>query len=141
LIFYRGFALSFYCANQLLQAGLQLSDTLKLVAETSRLHTVKNDFMNAHRILKEGGKCFTGFTQLENVERELLSSVMQQENLAHFMETIHKRYLGKYMDTMRLVSPAITGVVIGSSVFVILLVVLSLFIPYTDIAQSLSKRL
>lgn len=136
-IFFKGFAMAFFCASRLLEA-VRMSTALEIIISTSQLHTIKYDFSMALEKLKRGENFVKGFTHLGKIETLLISKA-DPDNMSNFMHEIYLRFLVQYTEKMRALTPIVSGITIVVTGFVIFLIATGILIPYGQLATSILK--
>jgi len=136
-VFYKSFFIAFMSVARLLASGVKLGTAFEIVAKTIRLHTVKKDFVQALERLKRGESFVSGFTSLSIIEKTILETATNEKRLEQGFEKIANIFYRNYVEKIRAITPKIYATVLGFTVFVFLLMVFAIGIPYAKLLSSL----
>lgn len=136
-LFYRDFFISFLGLSKLLESGERLDSAIEIVGESASFHIVKQDFKNAWENLK-GGKSFVeGLKNLTTIEKVMLGTSLNIENIQKTANIVSERFYNKYEEKLKGLAPKVYAGVMIFTIFLFILVGMSVMVPYGRILSGI----
>jgi type II secretory pathway component PulF len=132
-LFYRDFFISFFGLSKLLESGERLDSALEIAGSSAEFHTIRKEFERAREHLKNGESFVSGFRHITDIERVMLGTSLNIENVRNAIGIVSERFYGKYEEKLKGLAPKIYAVVITFTVFIFVLVAMAIIVPYGKI--------
>lgn len=131
LMFYQSYYVSFQTMVKLMRVGTPLKQALAIAGRSNRMHTIREEFENAGKFLKQGQSFTLGFTSLDDVEQMMMDIAQSAERIADNMDRVAVRFRKNYIEATQKIAPkafAFAMVVVG---VVVLTLLISFGLPYS----------
>jgi type II secretory pathway component PulF len=132
-LFYRDFFISFFGLSKLLESGEKLDTSLEIISKSATFRTIRKEFERAWEHLKNGESFVSGFKHITDIERVMLGTSLNIENVQKTMNIVSKRFYDKYEEKLKGLTPKIYASILIFTVFIFILVAMAILVPYGKI--------
>lgn len=132
-LFYRDFFISFFGLSKLLESGERLDVSLEIISKSATFHTIKKEFERAWEYLKNGESFVSGFKHVTDIERIMLGTSLNIENVQNTVNIVSKRFYDKYEERLKGLAPKIYASILIFTVSIFILVAMAILVPYGKI--------
>jgi type II secretory pathway component PulF len=132
-LFYRDFFISFFGLSKLLESGEKLDVSLETISKSSAFYITRKEFKSAWERLKNGESFVSGFKHITDIERIMLGTSLNIENVQNIVQIVSKRFYDKYEEKLKGLAPKIYAAILIFTVLIFILVTMAILVPYGQI--------
>lgn len=137
LMFYQAYYVSFLAMSNLMSVGVRLEQALLIAGKANRMITVKAEFEEARKYLKQGQPFTKGISSLNPIERTMLDTAQSLDRIKYNFDLISKRFYKSYIDATKKIAPKVYTLAIVLVCCVIILMLAAIMIPYSKMLSGM----
>lgn len=131
LLFYQSYYVSFQTMTKLMRVGTPLKQALAIAGKSNRMHTIRNEFENAGKFLKQGVPFTQGFTSIDDVERLMLDTAQSSDSIAANLDRVSHRFRNNYIETTQKIAPKAFMFSMIVVTMVVVTIMIAFMLPYS----------
>lgn len=131
-VFYREYYISFSSLANLIAVGVRRDAALEIVANSTYLCLVRQQFLAARESMKNGLPFVNGLKMLGPVERTMLDTAQNEDRIERNLRRVADRFYELYINKVQALTPKIYAMFTIFAVVIVFLMAMGVILPYVE---------